>query len=325
MRYSCSAITGDVFAHHEMEMQYERNSRLIMAVSGIPEGVEIIHPRYASFLDLERVHSPGYIRMIRELCLREGRRYIDMDTYITAGTFEVASFAAGSAMEAVDRARNGEHCFALVRPPGHHAEPDKAMGFCIFNNAAVAAAYALESVERVAIIDWDLHHGNGTQKIFYASDRVLFCSIHQVNLFPRTGWVDEIGTGRGKGYTLNIPVRGGCVLGDYLHIFNEVILPAIGRFSPDVVIVSAGEDPLSDDPVGGMKLVPEDFGVLTYLLAESVGNPLALVLEGGYGPSVGLAVHHIFNSLQGGCPKFHNGEPKESTKRVVTQLQKMII
>jgi acetoin utilization deacetylase AcuC-like enzyme len=324
MKNKCLAITGEIFAKHEMDHHNERNVRLMMAISGIPGGVEVIPPRFASSSDLERVHKPEYIRMIRELCIRDGRRYIDVNTYITADTFEVASFAAGSAMEAIDRARKGEHCFALVRPPGHHAEPDKAMGFCIFNNAAVAAAYALESDKKVAIIDWDLHHGNGTQKIFYSTDRVLYCSIHQVNLFPRTGWADEIGSGKGKGYTLNVPIRAGSGIADYTYIFEKIILPGLERYKPDVIIVSAGEDPLHDDPIGEMRLIPEDFGILTYLLTEHSGMPLAMILEGGYGPSLGRAVEFIFRALQGEIPKLKEGNPKESTRRVVTQLQKMV-
>jgi len=128
-----------------------------------------------------------------------------MDTYVTGESFRVASLAAGASIAAVRCSLSGESCFALVRPPGHHAEPGRAMGYCLFNNAAVAAAWALDRVERVAIIDWDLHHGNGTQKIFYESDRVLFCSIHQANIFPWSGWIDEVGAGRGKGFSLNAP------------------------------------------------------------------------------------------------------------------------
>lgn len=324
MKRKCSVFTGEIFASHEMDLHSECNARLLMAISGVPDWVEVLEPDPATVSDLERVHKPHYIRMIRELCALGGKRYIDMNTYLTAETFQVASSAAGSAIGAVQRTLNGEHSFALVRPPGHHAEPESAMGFCIFNNVAIAAAYALEKGKKIAIIDWDLHHGNGTQKMFYPSDRVLFCSIHQVNSFPRTGWVDEIGIGDGKGYTLNAPIREGSTLSDYLYVFNWIFLPAIEKFSPDVVIISAGFDALSDDPIGSMKLTPEDFGVMAYITADSVNVPLALVLEGGYGPSLGPAVSSIFNVLGGACPQYEPGVAKDSTKRVVYQLKKLI-
>jgi acetoin utilization deacetylase AcuC-like enzyme len=324
MKRKCSVFTGEIFACHEMDLHNECNARLLMATSGIPEWVEKKEPDPASVADLERVHKPHYIRMIRELCDLGGKRYIDMNTYLTPETFQVASVAAGAAIGTVKCNLQGEHSFALVRPPGHHAEPDKAMGFCIFNNVAIAAAYALEMGKKVAIIDWDLHHGNGTQKVFYPSDQVLFCSIHQVNSFPRTGWVDEIGNGEGKGYTLNAPIREGSTLTDYLYIFNEIFLPKLEKFSPDVVVVSAGFDPLSDDPIGGMKLLPDDFGVLTWITARSAGVPLALVLEGGYGPSLGPAVSSIFNALVGDYPEYQTGEARDSTKRVASQLTKLI-
>ncbi|MCU0630919.1 MAG: histone deacetylase, partial [Methanoregulaceae archaeon] len=324
MNRKSSVITGELFGCHEMDLHSECNARLQMANSGVPGWVEKLEPSPATVADLGRVHKPHYIRMIRELCALGGKRYIDMNTYLTTETFQVASAAAGAAMGAVQRTLQGEHSFALVRPPGHHAEPDKAMGFCIFNNVAVAAANALEMGKKVAIIDWDLHHGNGTQKAFYSSDQVLFCSIHQVNSFPRTGWVDEIGIGAGKGYTLNAPIREGSTLPDYLHVFNGIFLPAIEKFSPDVVIISAGFDPLSDDPIGGIKLTTDDFGVLTYITARSAGVPLALVLEGGYGPSLGPAVSSVFNALAGICPEYEPGDARDSTKRVASQLAKLI-
>jgi acetoin utilization deacetylase AcuC-like enzyme len=324
MNFSCSAVTGDIFAKHDMDGHQESNARLIDAVLGIPEGVEVIPPRPAAVSDLELVHTRDYVRMIRDLCSGQDRRYIDMNTYLTSDTFEVASFAAGAAMQAVERAGQGEHCFALVRPPGHHAEPDRAMGFCIFNNVAIAAANAVGSGKKVAIVDWDIHHGNGTQKIFYGTDRVLYCSVHHTDLFPGTGWIDEIGTGAGKGYTLNVPIRGGSTVTEYVYVFEQVILPAINRFLPDTVIVSAGLDPLADDPVGGMALVPADFGILTGFLSGRARTPLALVLEGGYGSSVRPSVNAIFCALQGEIPEYCRGTPKESTVRVVSQLKKLV-
>ena len=263
--------------------------------------------------------------MIEEFSSYHGLHYIDMDTYVTENSYATALLAAGSSIRACSRALDGEHCFALIRPPGHHAEPDRAMGFCLFNNAAVAAAWALQTIDRVAIIDWDLHHGNGTQKIFYQSDRVLFCSIHQSNAFPGTGWIDEIGEGRGRGFTLNAPVLPGSTIDDYACVFSDVFAEALSHFSPDLLIISAGQDPLADDPMEGMRLFPRDFGVLTRILMEAQESPLALVLEGGYGPSLGEAVAAIFDALHGRPVKMPSGYPRQSTRKVVTHLKKVMI
>ena len=319
----CSAIYGDIFSHHDMENHDESNTRLATALEGVPEGVPVIAPLCAPESDLARVHTPSYIRMIREFSSHGGQHFLDQSTYVDAETYVVASFAAGAAAEAVNRSIDGESCFAIIRPPGHHAEPDRAMGFCIFNNAAIAATVALDRVDKVAIIDWDLHHGNGTQTIFSADDRVLFCSIHQGNIFPHTGWVDEIGTGAGKGFTINAPLRAGSTIADYRFVFEEVFIPALERFVPEVIIISAGQDALLDDPKSGMALFPADYGTLTTLLKDATDNPLALVLEGGYGPSHGDAVHQIFSSLHGSPVPPVYGEPHRTTRDIVAALKKI--
>ncbi len=316
-----SVIYGDVFTRHDMEAHPESGSRLRVALSGVPENVRWRAPVRATESDLERVHRPEYIRWVRELA--RGTCFLDTNTYVTCHSFEAALYAAGSTFAAVERALDGEHLFALVRPPGHHAEPDRAMGFCIFNNAAVAAAKALESVDRVAILDWDLHHGNGTQTAFYGSDRVLYCSVHQENSFPKTGWLDEIGTGAGRGYTLNAPLAPGCTIADYQYVFDEVFIPALTRFRPDALIISAGQDALSDDEHGGMNLEPEDYGVLAGMLIDGTDLPLALTLEGGYGPSLGKAIGEIFSALSGKRVVPVERPLHRSTERVVEILKKV--
>lgn len=208
---------------------------------------------------------------------------------------------------------------------GHHAEADRAMGFCIFNNAAIAAASALDRVGRVAIIDWDVHHGNGTQKIFSEDDRVLYCSIHQRDIFPYTGWVDEVGSGTGKGFTINAPLHAKFTVADYRFVFEEVFIPALEKFRPDAVLISAGQDALSDDPKSDMLLFPQDFCTLTGLLRDSTGIPLALLLEGGYGPSRGSALSEIFSALAGARVPARSGDPKLTTRDMVSLLRKIAL
>lgn len=316
-----SVIYGDVFTRHDMEAHPESGARLRAALSGIPKNVRWRAPVCATESDLARVHDPRYIRWVQKMAT--GTCFLDLNTYVTCHSFEAASYAAGSTYAAVERALDGEHLFALVRPPGHHAESDRAMGFCIFNNTAIAAAKALLSVDRVAILDWDLHHGNGTQKAFYGSDKVLFCSVHQEDSFPKTGWVDEIGTGRGRGYTLNAPLRVNSTIADYQYLFDEVFVPAINRFRPDVLIVSAGQDALADDEHGQMNLEPDDYGVLAGMLVDGTDLPLALTLEGGYGPSIGEAIHAIFEALAGKRFKPVERSLNHGTKKVVDLLKKV--
>jgi acetoin utilization deacetylase AcuC-like enzyme len=341
----CSAITGDIFANHDCKGHKECHDRLVSILSSLPKDITIHKPSPASFEDLSRVHVPGYLSWLQKQCVRHVnfclldeyiytggyleqnqivQGFLDPNTYINPCSYEVATYAAGSAIGAVEHALAGEPCFALIRPPGHHAEADRAMGFCLLNNAAVAAAYALQQVDRVAIIDWDAHHGNGTQKIFYDSNQVLYCSVHQKDTFPHTGFIGETGKQAGEGFTVNAPLIRNCGISDYITVFSEIFLPVIERFQPDLLIISAGQDMLIDDPLECMRLAPADIGLLTAIVRNGSTCPLALVLEGGYGPSHPEAVRHIFDMLNGTGrpPSIPEGTPHATTDETIRILKK---
>ena len=246
-----------------------------------------IEPRTATREEIELVHPPEHFEVIAET---EGQELsLDPDTYTSPLSFQTALLAAGSCIDLVDavldgRAANG---IALVRPPGHHAETNRAMGFCLFNNIAVAAAHARRrGLGRVLIVDWDVHHGNGTQEIFEEDPSVFFISLHQYPFYPGTGAASERGRGAGEGFTLNIPMRTGCGDVDYLTRFREKVVTAGKDFAPDLILVSAGFDAHARDPLGGMRLTTPGFAQLADellgLARDTCGGKIVAILEGGY-------------------------------------------
>jgi acetoin utilization deacetylase AcuC-like enzyme len=251
--------------------------------------LELIAPNPASDKDIERCHRPELIEEIRMRCER-GVGFVDRDTRISGESFEVARLAAGAAIGAVDSVmtEDGGRAFGVIRPPGHHATAVQSMGFCLFNNAAIAARYAQAryGVERVLIIDWDVHHGNGTQEIFWTDASVFYFSTHQYPYYPGTGAASERGADKGEGYTLNLPLRAGTPARDHRQAFRDALIQIERKFHPDLVIVSAGFDSRRGDPLGGLMLEDPDFSEMTkevLRIAEKHGAGRMIgLLEGGY-------------------------------------------
>jgi acetoin utilization deacetylase AcuC-like enzyme len=253
-------------------------------------GLERVKAPAATPEQLLRVHPQSHIDAIREISERGGGM-IDMDTVASAGSYEAALHSAGAAVHGVDRIMGGEAPFAFcgTRPPGHHCEAAQAMGFCLFNNVALAARNALaeHAAERVLVLDWDVHHGNGTEAIFYESDEVLYASIHQSPLYPGTGARGDIGTGAGEGFTLNMPVPPGSGRGEFLGAIDEEVLPRAREYAPGLIAISAGYDAHRDDPLANCTLVDDDYAAMTTrikALGEELGAPVLICLEGGYEP-----------------------------------------
>jgi acetoin utilization deacetylase AcuC-like enzyme len=285
-----------LFATHSAYLEHlagprhpERPERLGAVLEGVrladvADAIVALEPRPAARVELERVHPSWYLDRMETMCAAGGGR-LDPDTYASAGTFHAASLAAGAGLSAVEALRGGlgDSAFCAVRPPGHHASATESMGFCMISNVAVVAAALADQGERVMVFDYDAHHGNGTQAVFYDDPRVLFVSYHQWPLYPGSGDVDETGSGDGVGTTLNIPLPAGTTGDVYLRAFDEIVAPVAERFAPTWVIISAGFDAHRDDPLTDMGLAAGDYGLLTGrgLSLVPAGRRLVM-LEGGY-------------------------------------------
>jgi len=294
-------VYDPIYLEHDTGNHVENSQRLVAIMShleetGLINQATTLSPRPASAEELEMVHSSEYISYIRSNA-EKGGGWLDPDTVMCPRSYEVALYAAGGVLTAVEAVMKGkvDNAFALVRPPGHHATHNRAMGFCIFNNVAIAAKFALDNfnLNRVLIADFDVHHGNGTQDSFYADPKVLYFSTHQYPFYPGTGSASETGAGEGKGFTVNFPMAAGWGDEEYLSAFNEVLVPVARRFQPQLVLVSAGFDPHWADSLAMMEVTITGFAqmvrVLKELAIELCQGRLVLTLEGGYNLQVAAA------------------------------------
>lgn len=299
-------LYDDIFLKHETPQWHpETKERLVSILAALKNSElwdKLIHikPRMAGYDDIALVHSKQYIERIRNF----GVGYLDGDTFMSENSLEAALYAAGAIIKAVERCKSGEiqRAFCAVRPPGHHAEADRAMGFCIFNNIAVGARYAQKiGYEKVFIIDFDVHHGNGTQHIFENDDTVFYFSTHQFPHYPGTGRDTESGKGKGEGYTYNVPMKSGSGDNDHFHIYHDMLPDLVRRFAPDIILVSAGYDIRTEDPLSGIRVSDEGIrGIVNAILSCDPSNsklrtarlsspkspnsqlPVVFALEGGY-------------------------------------------
>jgi acetoin utilization deacetylase AcuC-like enzyme len=287
-------VKHSIYMEHIMDPYHPESPRRLEEIyamlSGMGrEGLVFIEPRMATHEEIALAHAPGYIASIAATKGKDHTR-LDPDTSTCAKSYEAACMAAGGVLNLLDALQNGdvESGFALVRPPGHHAEYDRAMGFCIFNNIAVGARYlqSRHGLKRILIVDYDLHHGNGTQHSFYKDSEILYFSTHQFPYYPGTGGYREVGEETGKGYTVNIPFSYGMGDDEYEYVFREVLVPLADAYEPEIVLVSAGFDTYYNDPLGGMSVTENGFAVMTRILLdiakENCNGRLACTLEGGY-------------------------------------------
>jgi acetoin utilization deacetylase AcuC-like enzyme len=300
-----------IYLEHETGFHPENKERLTAILNRIKQenlSIEYISPQPANLKQVAAIHDDRYIEQVKAICERGGG-YLDADTVLSAKSYDAALMAAGGTCTGVDAVLDGfDNVFTLVRPPGHHAMPNRGMGFCVFNNVAIAAKHAqTKGLEKVLIVDWDVHHGNGTNAIFYTDKTVTFFSTHQFPHYPGTGRVTEVGSDGAEGSKINVPLPAGTGDEGYVQVYKEILKPIAMELKPDIVLISAGQDPHRDDPLGGMNLTTRGFGAIAGIVREiadkNCDGRLVATLEGGYNlEAQAEAIAAELKAFQGNIP-----------------------
>ena len=313
--------------HPESAARVDAVSRAL-SDSSLAGKLEPLKPRPAEREEIVLVHWDRLYEEVTKSAERD-KTFLDADTVASSDTAMVAHLAAGAALIGVEAVLDGkvQNAFAFSRPPGHHAKPDKAMGFCVFNNVAIAAKYAQQrfQLKRILIIDFDVHHGNGTQKVFYTSPEVLYLSVHQSPHYPGTGSIDEVGKEEGEGFTVNVPMPPGMGDAEYLRVFSDVVVPVGQEFAPELVLVSAGFDAHGDDPLGGMNVTREGYAAMTgeilRLARSTCAGRAVFVLEGGYHlGALEKSIVSVLAVMSGERPSM--GDPGDAAPELVRDTRK---
>lgn len=297
-------IYDDIFLKHDTGVNHPESPKRLVYINNhireLKDRLIYFPPKRASVKEISLVHDPYYPQEVMDFC-SAGGGYLDPDTHVGESSYDAAIMAVGAGLEAVDRVVSGEvdRVFCAVRPPGHHAEYSKAMGFCIFNNIAITARYAQKKgYRKIFIVDFDAHHGNGTQKTFYEDDTVFYFSTHEYPFYPGTGSQEEKGAGKGYGYTYNVPMPAGAGDDEYIKVYSNILPKLVKDFNPDMVLVSAGYDLHRDDPLTYLNVSTQAIGEIVEFILKTADVPFIFMLEGGYnlkalGESVKLTIEKM--------------------------------